>query len=89
MGQFRFKKIYVNFDINGHHHRLEHDDDLLMKWSKMSNDYQQMAEQIEADPDGNPEDQIKLFKDFFKNELNGRSKRTPFERRSTLAMMGR
>jgi hypothetical protein len=69
MGQFRFKKIYVNFDINGHHHRLEHDDDLLMKWSKMSNDYQQMAEQIEADPDGNSEDQIKLFKDFFKNEF--------------------
>jgi hypothetical protein len=69
MSQFRFKKNYVNFDINGKHHRIEHDDDLLMKWSKMSNDYQQMADQIEADPDGSTEDQIKLFKDFFKNDI--------------------
>jgi hypothetical protein len=69
MSQFRFKKNYVSFDINGHHHRIEHDDDLLMKWTKMSNDYQQMADQIEADPEGNVEEQIKLFKDFFKNEI--------------------
>lgn len=69
MGQFRFEKKFVNFDINGHHRKVEHNDELLLKWSNASKEYQDMADQIDANEEGDTEELLDKFKAFFQENI--------------------
>ncbi len=69
MGQFRFTKKFITFDINGHIHKLEQNDDFLIIWSEIAKDMEKFPETIQ---DLSPRGQIEKHKQFFRSHVYDR-----------------
>lgn len=67
MGQFRFEKRFITFDINGHKHKIEQNDAFAIKWDKII----QEVSKLDADKLSGKDTQQEIikFKRFFRSKI--------------------